>query len=71
MCAAVHYSHPLMAHQTRTEATAQTMSAPGAAAQSDAGADMAAGLQRIEALAAEIARAQVVKRHQSESARSW
>ena len=58
MPAAVQFSHPFTAHQAQTAAAAQQMPAP-AAVHSDAGADVAARLQRIEALAADIARAQV------------
>ena len=64
--AAVCASQPLMAHQAGTESAAPA-SAP-AGGLSDVGADMAARLQRIEALAAEIARAQVrAQHHQNQS----
>ena len=58
MLAAVYASQPQMPHQAQTDPPAQQTSAP-AGPLSAAGADVAARLQRIEALAAEIARAQV------------
>ena len=58
MHATGHASQPLLSHQARTDPPAQQTSEP-AGPLSAAGADVAARLQRIEALAAEIARAQV------------